>query len=72
MPFATWFRVNQQYNRRDQTEPSIDDDQQEDLHDYFLEAETDKIDEAMEEFDGEFDDEELRLYRIKFISDVAN
>ncbi len=50
----------------------LDEDQQEEIHDYFLEAETDKIDEAMEEFDGEYDDEELRLYRIKFISQVAN
>ncbi len=50
----------------------LDDDQQEELHEYFLEAETDKIDEAMEEFDGEYDDEELRLFRIKFISEVAN
>jgi ATP-dependent DNA helicase RecQ len=50
----------------------LDDEQQEELHDYFLEAETDKIDEAMEEFDGDFDDEELRLFRIKFISEVAN
>ncbi len=50
----------------------LDEDQQEEIHEYFLEAETDKIDEAIEEFDGEYDDEELRLYRIKFISDVAN
>jgi len=50
----------------------LDEDQQEELHEYFLEAETDKIDVAMEEFDGDYEDEELRLYRIKFISDVAN
>lgn len=50
----------------------LDEDQQEEIHEYFLEAETDKIDEAMEEFEGEYDDEELRLYRIKFISQVAN
>ncbi len=50
----------------------LDEDQQEEIHDYFLEAETDRIDEAMEEFDGDYDDEELRLYRIKFISQVAN
>jgi len=37
-----------------------------------LEADTDKIDEAIKEFDGDYDDEELRLYRIKFISEVAN
>lgn len=50
----------------------LDEDQQEEIHDYFLEAETDKIDEAMSEFDGDYEEEELRLYRIKFISDVAN
>ena len=50
----------------------LDEDQQEELYDYFIEAETDKIDDAMEEFDGDYDDEELRLYRIKFISEVAN
>ncbi|MEM7087218.1 MAG: DNA helicase RecQ [Bacteroidota bacterium] len=50
----------------------LDEDQQEEIHEYFLEAETDKIDEAMEEFDGDYDDEELRLYRIKFINEVAN
>lgn len=50
----------------------LDEDQQEEIHEYFLESENDKIAEAMEEFDGDYDDEELRLYRIKFISDVAN
>ncbi|HSP11268.1 MAG TPA: DNA helicase RecQ [Salegentibacter sp.] len=50
----------------------LDEDQQEELHEYFIDAETDKIDAAIEEFDGDYDDEELRLYRIKFISEVAN
>ncbi|WP_420573562.1 RecQ family ATP-dependent DNA helicase [Kordia sp.] len=50
----------------------LDEDQQEEIHEYFLESENDKISAAMEEFDGDYDDEELRLYRIKFISDVAN
>lgn len=50
----------------------LDEDQQEELHDYFMEAATDKISEAMEEFEGDYEDEELRLYRIKFISEVAN
>ncbi|MBW1298848.1 RecQ family ATP-dependent DNA helicase [Aquimarina litoralis] len=50
----------------------LDEDQQEEIHEYFIEAESDKIDTAIEEFDGDYDDEELRLYRIKFISDVAN
>ncbi len=50
----------------------LDEDQQEEVHDYFMESETDKIDAAIDEFDGDYDDEELRLYRIKFISEVAN
>jgi ATP-dependent DNA helicase RecQ len=50
----------------------LDDDQQEEIHEYFLEAETDNIEVALEEFDGDYEDEELRLYRIKFISEVAN
>ncbi|HSI69839.1 MAG TPA: ATP-dependent DNA helicase RecQ [Gillisia sp.] len=50
----------------------LDEDQQEEIHDYFLEAQTDKIEDALDEFDGDYDDEELRLYRIKFISEVAN
>ena len=50
----------------------LDEDQQEEIHDYFLDAETDSISEAIEEFDGDYEDEELRLYRLKFISEVAN
>lgn len=50
----------------------LDEEQQEEIHEYFLEAEKDNIELAMEEFDGEYDTEELRLYRIKFISEVAN
>ena len=50
----------------------LDEDQQEEIHDYFMESETDKISEAIEEFEGEYDDEELRLYRLKFMSEVAN
>jgi len=50
----------------------LDEDQQEEIHEYFMEAESDKISDAVEEFDGDYEDEELRLYRIKFISEVAN
>jgi ATP-dependent DNA helicase RecQ len=50
----------------------LDEDQQEEIHDYFLEAETDDIEEALKEFDGDYEDEELRLYRLKFMSEVAN
>lgn len=50
----------------------LDEDQQEEMHEYFMESESDDIDAAIDEFDGDYDDEELRLYRIKFISEVAN
>ena len=50
----------------------LDEDQQEEIHDYFMEAETDDIEKALEEFDGDYDEEELRLMRIKFINEVAN
>ena len=50
----------------------LDEDQQEEINDYFLEAESDSISEAMEEFEGEYEEEELRIYRLKFMSEVAN
>ena len=50
----------------------FDEDQQAELQDYFMEAENDDIQEAFEEFDGDFEEDDLRLYRIKFISEVAN
>ncbi len=51
----------------------LDEDQQDEIHDYFLEeADTDDIETAMEEFDGDYEEEELRLYRLKFFSEVAN
>jgi ATP-dependent DNA helicase RecQ len=50
----------------------LDDDQQEEIHDYFMESESDDIETALKEFDGDYDIEELRLMRIKFISEIAN
>lgn len=50
----------------------LDEDQQEEIHDYFMEAENDSIKDALEEFDGDYDEEELRLMRIKFTNEVAN
>ena len=50
----------------------LDDDQQEEIHDYFMESYSDNIEEALKEFDGDYDIDELRLMRIKFISEVAN
>lgn len=53
-------------------EDILDEDQQEEISEYFMEAENDSIQTALEEFDGDYDIEELRLMRIKFISEVAN
>ena len=50
----------------------LDDEQQEEIQDYFMESETDNIEKALKEFDGDYDLGELRLMRIKFISEVAN
>ncbi|NNC62147.1 MAG: DNA helicase RecQ [Eudoraea sp.] len=50
----------------------LDEDQQEEIHEYFLDAESDDIEEALKEFNGDYEDEELRLYRLKFMSEVAN
>jgi ATP-dependent DNA helicase RecQ len=50
----------------------LDEDQQEEIYDYFMEAESDKIQDVLDEFDGDYDEEELRLMRIKFLSNVAN
>ncbi len=53
-------------------EDLLDDDQQEEINDYFMDAQEDSIKTALKEFDGDYDIEELRLMRIKFISEVAN
>lgn len=53
-------------------EDLLDEDQQSELHDYFIEAQTEDISQASVHFNGDYEDEELRLYRIKFISEVAN
>jgi ATP-dependent DNA helicase RecQ len=50
----------------------LDDEQQEEIYDYFMESESDKIEGALKEFEGDYDMDELRLMRIKFISEVAN
>ena len=49
----------------------LDEDQQEELHEYFLESESEDISDALEEFNGEYDEEELRIFRVKFLSDVS-
>ena len=50
----------------------FDEDQQKELNDYFLDSETDDVNAAINEFDGEYEEDEIRLYRLKFLSEVAN
>jgi ATP-dependent DNA helicase RecQ len=50
----------------------LDSDNQEEIYDYFSEAETDDLSEAYNEFDGDYTEDELRLMRIKFMSEMAN
>lgn len=50
----------------------IDEDSQSDIMDYFMQSETDSIEEAMDYFEGDFEEEPLRLMRIKFMSEIGN
>lgn len=50
----------------------LDDENQEEIYEYFSEAETDDLTAAYHEFDGDYTEEELRLMRIKFMSEMAN
>ncbi len=50
----------------------LDDEKQDDIYDYFLNAETDDIEEAMEELGEDYSEDEVRLMRIKFMSEYAN
>lgn len=53
-------------------EEIFDDDQLEELNDYFMEATRDDIKEAFDAFEGDFEEEDIRLYRLKFISEIGN
>ena len=61
-------RVNINYYLND----VFDQDSQDEVFEYFNEAETDDIIEAYKEFDGLYTEEELRLMRIRYMSEVAN
>jgi ATP-dependent DNA helicase RecQ len=51
----------------------IDEDRQDNVIDYFKEAQTDSLEKALEEFgDDDFSEEEMKLMRIKFISEYGN
>ena len=53
-------------------EDVYDEDQIDDIYDYFMDSETDSLNAAMEELDGDYSEEEIRLVRIKFLSEMAN
>ena len=53
-------------------EEIFDEDQLNELYEYFIESDSNSIKLAEEEFKGEYDEEELRLYRLKFMSEIAN
>ncbi len=53
-------------------EDAYDDDHIADICEYFRESETDSLDAAMEELGGEYAEEEIRLVRVKFLSDMGN
>ena len=53
-------------------EEIMDEDHMLDIYDYFKESTTDKIDEAMDELGDDYTEDEIRLVRIKFISEMAN
>ncbi|MDH5396669.1 MAG: HRDC domain-containing protein, partial [Cyclobacteriaceae bacterium] len=51
----------------------LDEEKQEDLYDYFLNSETDSLEDALDNQDNEdYSEEEIRLMRIKFLSEYAN
>ncbi len=53
-------------------EEIMDDEHINDIYLYFKESETDDIDEAIDELGNDYSEEEIRLVRIKFISELAN
>jgi ATP-dependent DNA helicase RecQ len=50
----------------------FDEEQEEELHDYFMEMQEDDIEEVIQEFGSDYDEEDLRLARVNFISSLGN
>ncbi len=50
----------------------MDDEHKEEIFDYFKESNTDRISEAMKELGSDFTEEEVRLVRIQFLSEMGN
>ena len=53
-------------------EDRMDDDKIDDIYDYFMESETDYLEAALDELDEDYTEEDIRLIRIKFLSEQAN
>jgi ATP-dependent DNA helicase RecQ len=53
-------------------EEVMDDDHVDDIYDYFSESDTDDLNTAMDELGDDYSEDEVRLVRIKFLSEVAN
>ena len=53
-------------------EEVMDEDRVDDIYEYFRESETDDIDTAMNNLDSDYTEDEIRLVRIKFISEMSN
>ena len=53
-------------------EDVMDDDHVDDIYDYFMESESDDLDAAMDELGDDYTEDEVRLVRIKFLSEMAN
>ena len=53
-------------------EDVMDDDQIDDIYEYFRESDTDSIKAALEELGDDYEENEIRLVRIKFMSEQAN
>ena len=50
----------------------MDDDRQEDIYEYFRESDSDDLESAFKELGNEYTEEEIRLVRIKFLSEQGN
>ena len=50
----------------------MDADQYEDIFEYFRESETDDIDDALDELEEDYTEDQIRLVRIQFISELGN
>ena len=50
----------------------MDEDHIDDIYDYFADSDTDSLETAIESLGGDYTEDEIRLVRIQFISDMAN